>query len=401
MTPGWRRDELAYCSNVHAGESVDALAQTVARFVAPVAGARGVACRAGLWIGAAAVHELANVPATRQRFIAALARHAVGLTTLNGFPFGGFHDAVVKAAVYAPDWCTQERYDYSLALAELLADVLPADAEEGSISSLPLGYREGWRDHHHRLAAERLARFAGALRALWARSGRRIRLCLEMEPGCVLESTDDAIRWFTEDLPAAARRNGVPEAALGDHLGVCFDICHQAVMFEDVAASLGRLRAAGIAIGKIQVSSALEVPAPELRQSLAALAPFDEPRYLHQVRCRAADGRLLAAADLPEALDEAAGLPRNCAWRVHFHLPIQESEIGDARLRTTRQAIEEVLRFLALTPDLRPHLEVETYTWNVLPPALRPRDDDSLIRALATELDWLEGALARHRLLAR
>jgi hypothetical protein len=219
-----------------------------------------------------------------------------------------------------------------------------------------------------------------------------------MEPGCALESTPQLITFFSSVLPSAAGRLGIREQLLQQHLGVCFDICHQAVMFEDPYDSLQKIHQAGIAIGKVQISSALVVDAPGDPQTRERLREYAEPRYLHQVRFRLGE-TLAGMADLPDALHDA--LPQGTGpWRVHFHVPIQQDTLGQG-FRTTRDAIQRTLAFLRRTPSIHPHLEVETYTWQVLPQNSRPGNDEQLTAGIARELDWLEAEMSREGLLER
>jgi sugar phosphate isomerase/epimerase len=392
----WARGDLTYCGNVHPGESLGAAAGHLRERFARVRERRGLAWMAsGLWLAAPVAAELAGDASARAALAEALAGAGIRLYTLNGFPYGGFHDARVKQAVYRPDWADPRRLAYTLDLARVIAALLPAGTGEGTISTLPLGYRHEWSEARHEAALGALCRLASELARLADATGRRVRVCLEMEPGCVLERTGEALALFAERLPAAARARGTPAGALADHLGVCYDVCHQAVMFEEAGASLGRLHAAGVSIGKVQVSSALAVPDPATARQ--ALAPFDEPRYLHQVRARLPGGAVEGPDDLPAAL-ATPGLDRH-PWRVHFHLPIQAETVAGGALATTRVEIGRVLDFLAAHPEVRPHLEVETYTWQVLPADLRPADDAALIERLTDELVWLEGELRGRGLL--
>ncbi|HMJ14371.1 MAG TPA: hypothetical protein VK524_23305, partial [Polyangiaceae bacterium] len=206
------------------------------------------------------------------------------------------------------------------------------------------------------------------------------------EPGCVLETTEQAVQFFTRDLPRAAARLGTNPALLARHLGVCYDTCHQAVVFEDAHASIDALMTAGIHIGKVQLSSAIELREPSSELARAELATFSEPRFLHQVRARRADGSVAAVDDLPDI----AALPLDSPWRVHFHVPIHRALVG--HLSTTRGFLEQALQAFLNLPRL-PQLEVETYTWSVLPESERPKTNDDLIRGLAAELRWARGAL--------
>ncbi len=395
----WQRSELAYCSNVHPCDTLESAREVICRHVAAVRRNRNLeTMSSGLWLSAQAARELSASNQLLRSFADLLKEEGIQLTTLNGFPYGEFHGPQVKAAVYRPDWSQKERLAYTLDLAKILAHCLPPDQREGTISTLPLGFAPEWSDEQQQRALAALCDLTESLHRLHQRSGRKIRVCLEMEPGCRLESTDQAIILFTHDLPQIAQQRGLPEQLLQNHLGLCYDICHQAVMFEEIDKSLSEISRAGIEIGKIQISSALELGRPDLEKGRQTLASFVEPRYLHQVRTRDAESRLQGVMDLAEALLEDS-LPRHSPWRVHFHLPIQTRVLAEGRLATTRDAISQVLDHLSRNSALRPHLEVETYTWQVLPDSLRPSNDSQLHQGLGNELRWLEREMSSRGLL--
>lgn len=394
----WSRGDLAYCSNVHPGAGADAVFGHLDGPLARVRRLRGLErMAAGLWLAEPARRALQSEP---ERLIRALDSAGISLITLNGFPYGDFHEPRVKERVYEPAWDRPERLAYSLGLARILADCLPAGAAEGTISTLPIGFSPGWDEQRQRQALVNLCRLAAGLADLADSTGIGIRVCLEPEPGCVIETTEQAIALFTEQLPAAARTNGLPDVVISEHLGVCLDCCHQAVMHEEPGEALLRLAEAGVALGKIQISSALEItePSPEVLARVAK--DLAEPRYLHQVRTRGPDGGVQGRMDLPDALADP-DFPRERPWRVHFHCPIhaQALDLGGIRVATTRAAIGSLLDALAASPDLDPHLEVETYTWGVLPGGARPGDPAALEAGLAAELDWLETEMRRRALI--
>lgn len=358
---------ITYCTNVHAGESwaevFDALTAHIPAVKAAVSPGRPFPI--GLRLSSRAALEL--TPAENARFAAWLREHGCYVPTLNGFPYGDFHGDRVKERVYLPDWRSPERAAYSMRLADLLAGWLP-EGMTGSISTVPVGFKAALGEADLPAVRRQLLAVLDHLRELERRSGRRIVLALEPEPGCRLETTEEACRFFA-DL-------GLP-ADLRPHLGLCYDCCHQAVQFEDPAQSLARLAAAGVPIAKVQVSSALRLVEPEQ----ADLRPYCEPRYLHQVVVRRRDGGLHRYDDLPQALErhvKAAG----DEWRCHFHVPIFSP--GTGRIGTTRAFLEEILPRL----PAQLLLEVETYTWEVLPPELRP---GTLTESIVHELQWLQG----------
>ncbi len=381
---------VAYCTNVHPAEDLDGVLAQLERFARPVRERLEVDCLGvGLWLAAPVARLLRRSPDGVARLRDALDRLGLEVVTFNGFPFRAFHAPVVKRAVYRPDWTRPERSAYTLDLAWLLAQLLPDDVTEGSISTLPLGWRVGWSECHTAAARAALAAAALELERLWHSSGRRVRLALEPEPGCVIETT----------AQAAAVLDGLAPA----WVGVCLDACHLAVQFEEPALALCSLRAAGVPLIKVQASAALRAARAGGARS-AELAGFVEPRFLHQTRTCVGRGvvgagvdddgvdddgvdDVLGVDDLDEAL--AGGLPRGREWRVHFHVPVHLD--GG---RTTQPELRSLMAALLGGPRaLTGHVELETYTWGVLPDRLRPPDDAGLVKGLTQELRWLTNEL--------
>lgn len=376
---------LSYCANVHPGEGLEDVLASLRRFAGPVRRELGTPSMGlGLWLSRRALTEVRSAGAAV--LADALAAEGLFAFTMNGFPYGNFQGEVVKREVYRPDLTTDARREYLYECAEVLAAMLPADVAEGTISTLPLGHREEMTGERVAVAAGQLARLAADLARLCDRTGRRLRVCLEPEPGCVIETTAQAVRFFTETLPVAATSAGVPRDVIDAHLGLSFDTCHQAVLFEEPRVALGALAEAGVRVGKVQLSSALVVPDPAA--SREELRRFDEPRFLHQVRCRDEHG---GARGFDE-LRDADRLPADRPWRVHFHLPIHRELLG--ALSTSRAFLEKALAVVAASSPV-PHLEVETYTWSVLPEGERPTDDAGLVRGLAAEMRFALSLLSR------
>jgi hypothetical protein len=178
------------------------------------------------------------------------------------------------------------------------------------------------------------------------------------------------------------------EGTLRRHLGVCLDTCHASVEFEAPLEAWRKLQSAGIAVPKVQISAGLRL-AEATPDALDALRAFSEGVYLHQTVVRSAGGVLSRYQDLPEALAEA---PRaGSEWRVHFHVPIFLRELGV--FESTQPDLVPLLNELATVPDC-PHLEVETYTWDVLPEEFRNVPiEDAIARELRFVQDTLRGAL--------
>lgn len=375
---------LTYCGNVHPAADLAAHLATLREHTAPVAAAARAAGRAfglGAWWPAPLVAELQD-PAARERLAATLRELDLPLWTLNVFPVGDFHGEVVKTAVYAPDWGDEERLQYTRQVAELAASLVPAGTEL-PLSTLPLGYRAPGASADLRRMARNLARCASAFAALEARTGVRCVLALEPEPDCLLETVAASAAFLERWLFDEGAWTTVPEAHLRRHLGLCVDLCHLAVVGEDAVAALADLRARGIAVPKIQVSSCLEV---RDAAGLDRLLAFAEPRYLHQTV--AASGA--RALDLDVVRARRGEFAAGGRVRSHYHVPVYWDEAG--AFGSTRAEVERVLASFAGVPQPWPLFEVETYTWSVLGSF---SGAGSLSAGLARELAWTAERLLR------
>ncbi|MDP6565359.1 MAG: metabolite traffic protein EboE [Alphaproteobacteria bacterium] len=389
---------LSYCTNIHPGETWAEVATALRQYL-PAVKAKlcpGEDFGVGLRLSAAAADSLAE-PAAFAELQQILADGGLYVFTINGFPYGTFHGARVKEGVYQPDWRAAERLAYSNRLADLMVELLPEDGSiSGSISTVPGGFKPDVRGPADVAAmAATMLRHAAHLVELRRRTGRHIALALEPEPCCLLETTGEAVAFFQDHLfsaealatlaAAAGLSLAEAETAARAHLGVCLDLCHAAVEFEQPGDAVTALDAAGIAIPKVQISAGLRLATVDAA-GLDRLRPFNDDVYLHQVVARTEAG-LERHLDLPEAF-AAFDPARDREWRVHFHVPIFLADLDG--FATTRPAVEAFLALQRRAPVTR-HLEVETYTWEVLPPEHR-RDD--VVDNIVKELRWVRTQMA-------
>ena len=434
---------LTYCTNIHPGDDWAQVQSSLAEYgprvkqrVSPDA-PFGI----GLRLSNKASEELL-VGDRMQAFRAQLARDGLYVFTMNGFPYGSFHRTAVKELVHAPDWQTAERGDYTIRLARILATLLPDGMTEGSISTSPLSYKP-WINNGgevspvYRASVAQLVRVTQALIEIERETGKLIHVDLEPEPDGLLETADEVCAFFRDHLLAYGTQclgdvAGLSEEdsrqALLRHIGVCLDTCHLALEYETPRDFVAKMQDMDIRVGKVQISSALqvlldkdptdlvslvnEVPDDSHRPHLNVfphrhkvggrvkvqdlsriLAPYVESTYLHQVIQRNADGILVRYRDLPEALE---GLPVDGSgareWRVHFHVPVFTDSCG--AFSTTRQTILDTFDLLAEDPFTQ-HLEIETYTWEVLPPELKADLTESIAREFAWTLSAIPQSLSK------
>ncbi len=389
-TPDGARLELAYCTNVRPAESPAALQQDIAGFwsdVRALVGARRLGL--GLWFPRDVAAALARDADGLARLADALESAQLTAATVNAFPADAFHADVVKEAVYRPNWLTPARAQYTLDAARVLGALSPEGAVR-TLSSLPLGFPK-WSPTELQRAAGRLVGLALDLDRLRIDTGRTLRIALEPEPCCALERSDEAVAFFRDHLIPAAEVAGRAAEVGADagreavlrHVGVCLDLCHAAVEHEDPVTALASYDAAGVPVFKVQVSAALDVTDPA--EQATALRAFAEPRWLHQVGLP--DGRVLL--DLPDALRDE-DLLRQAPWRVHFHVPLHRETVGG--LPTTRGEVERFLRYAA-TLEAPPLLELETYTWSVVPGAREDGADEDLAANVAAEIGFCRDVL--------
>ena len=386
---------LAYCTNIHRGETWAETFESLKNYTLPV-GQR--VCpkgpyAIGLRLSNRAAVELSD-RANLLPFQRWLTEKHCYVFTINGFPYGQFHGTRVKQQVYVPDWTTPERVAYTNLLFDLLAQLLP-ERIEGSVSTLPCGFKPlVTTQEEMTIIRANLWHCVEHIARVSQQTGRQMHLGLEPEPMCVLECSSEVLHFF--DRLRAEHRN---DPRLNEHLGVNYDTCHFAVEFEEARNAITCLQQHGVKISKIHLSNALKVqPTAEGRQALAA---FQDDVYFHQVVVRRADGQRVIYRDLGEALagePQAAATPADAKgaspeWRIHFHIPLHcpPTELFD----NTTDHLLGVLDVLAAYPPLCSHLEMETYTWEVLPPELKNR---SVVEQLVAEYEWTLARLAERGL---
>ena len=377
---------LAYCTNVHRGETwaetfaaLEKHTLAVRRRVAP-----GKPYAIGLRLGDTASRELAE-PERLRSFQNWLRVHDCYVFTINGFPYGHFHGRRVKEQVFQPDWTTPERLAYTNRLFDLLVELLP-EGMSGSVSTVPVSHKT-FRLEASQLAVARanLWRCVEHLEKLTRRTGRDLHLGIEPEPLGEVENTAEVV-----DLFERMRADRPGDQRLQEHLGVNYDTCHLAIEYESPQAAFARLRKAGIRVSKIHLSNALRVhPTAEVR---AALKAFAEDVYFHQVIERRADGELVRYADLDEALvtEVSDGPQFDREWRIHFHIPLHAAPTP--LFGTTADHLLGTLDEVRSHPRLCSHFEMETYTWEVLPGALKQA---SVVEQLVSEYGWTLAEFAR------
>ena len=396
---------LGYCTNIHAGETwadhfaaLQAAVPELKKRLSPDA-----PFGLGLRLSNIASEEL-EIPEALVAFQHWLAQTDCYVFTMNGFPFGGFHGTVVKDQVHAPDWTTEARVEYTKRLFRILSVLLPVDemgnAIPGGVSTSPLSYRHWFeweqpaaRDYILSQTTQNVLDVVADLIRLHRQTDRLMHLDLEPEPDGVIETADEFIAWFMDylipmGLEQLTTEFGLTdedaEATICDHVRLCYDVCHFAVGYERPAEVLDKLKDYGLRVGKIQISAALKAEFPSDQKGREtvrqAFAEFNEPTYLHQVVARTTSGELLRFRDLPDAL--AAFDDTHAEWRSHFHVPIFVENYGV--LHSTQDDIREVL-LLQAERHVTNQLEVETYTWDVLPGELKM----DLVDSIEREMKWV------------
>lgn len=379
---------LTYCTNIHPGERWDEVFRNLDVYT------RALKTRLspdepfgiGLRLSDLASREILEGDEL-PRFKDWLDANGMYVFTMNGFPYGGFHRQIVKDHVYAPDWRTQERVDYTVRLAHILAELLP-EGMEGGISTSPISYKPwlatGERHEALELGAIHLEQVTAELVRLRERTDKLIHIDIEPEPDCLIENLAETIHFFNDVLlPKSGNMLIVDD--LQDHIRVCYDTCHFAVEYEQPDVVFEQFAENGIKVGKVQISSALRIPIPQSEEGrhevVELLDPFAEHTYLHQVIERRPGGTLGHYSDLPRAVYNILDAEAE-EWRIHYHVPIFVDHYG--KLGSTQYDITATLDEV-IPQRICSHFEIETYTWDVLPPELKVDITESISR----EYEWV------------
>ncbi|MBD2194280.1 MULTISPECIES: metabolite traffic protein EboE [Calothrix] len=391
---------LTYCTNIHPGESWSEVFTNIQKYIPELKQRLSpqAAFGIGLRLADTAAKELLTDNNLAQ-FQTWLKQQDLYVFTLNGFPYGGFHRQVVKDQVYAPDWSNQERLEYTLNLTKILAALLP-EGLDGGISTLPLSYKPWWleaeekQDIVFKTSCLNIAAVVAEMIGIQQATGKLLHIDLEPEPDGLIENTSEVIEFYQNWLlPIAGNylaeklniSHSLAETKLLDHVRICYDTCHFSVEYEQPESVFTSLKAAGIKIGKIQISAAIQVKIPSDIQQRSViverLQPFAESTYLHQVIESRHDGTLYHYPDLIKALPQLVQSQAE-EWRTHFHVPIfiRDYEI----LQSTQDDIVTILHLLQQNHACH-HLEIETYTWDVLPPEMKI----DILTSIQREYEWV------------
>lgn len=392
--------QLTYCSNIHPGEDWQnhfaVLKQSIPEIKAAVCNNQSFGI--GLRLANQASIDL-GTEQNFNEFQAWLKANDCYVFTMNGFPYGGFHDVEVKDNVHSPDWTTTERTEYTIRMFRLLAKLLPENMQEGGISTSPLSYRFWWKtdeasEKATTLATENIIKVVIELDKIFQETGKSLHLDIEPEPDGLLENSTEFIAWYQKYLlPIGSKiltQNGLTEneaqKLVRKHIQLCFDICHFGVCFEEPSEVIKKLEAAEINVGKIQISSALKINlTSNAEDKIKTLAKYNEPVYLHQVVAKRFDQSIDKFPDLTQAF-EAFEPNIYEEWRVHFHVPLFTEDYGV--LSSTQSEILKTLDIQKLKPFSN-HLEIETYSWGVLPSEFQLQLNESIIR----EVNWVKSKL--------
>jgi hypothetical protein len=395
---------LSYCTNIHAGESWPETLRSLEEYCIPLKEkiSPGQPFGIGLRLSNESSEALAQ-PLVLKQFHDWLAEHDLYVFTINGFPYGAFHDQVVKDQVHHPDWTTPERLAYTKRLFDILATILPTGLD-GGVSTSPISYKfwhktQADLERAKSVACQQMVELAAHLVQLKAQTGKSLHLDIEPEPDGILENSRGFIDFYQDYLLQQGVKSlavllGSDEEtardAMLEHVQLCYDVCHFAVAFESPTEVIDAVLQAGIRIGKIQISAALRAPLPpeaSVREAIRReLAPFNESTYLHQVSMKAKNGTISQFPDLQDGLEQIEELDF-IELRTHFHVPLFVEEYG--LLRATREDIIETLSVWQEMGFTR-HLEIETYTWEVLPESLKSNLQDSIEREMRWVMDTLK-----------
>ena len=389
---------LSYCSNIHPGEDWEQTINSLKTYLPKIKKEVSPETPFGIGLRLSNVASMGLDEGNNLRdFKDWLEQNHFYVFTMNGFPYGNFHNERVKDMVHAPDWTTEERLNYTQRLFDQLAFLIP-EGISGGISTSPVSYRH-WHTTEDALenafvtGAENMAKIVLQLVEIEKNSGKYLHMDIEPEPDGMIENSDEVLHFYdTYLIPIATKKLiaalGCSEETAKDlvlrHITICYDVCHFSLAYEEPEYTLAKFSKAGIKVGKIQVSSALKILFKEGDNEgiWQSLSQFNEPTYLHQVTEKVGD-KVITYRDLPEVLERRSNA---LELRSHFHVPIFLEKYD--HLFSTQDQIIKVLEYLK-KDQFSEQLEIETYTWDVLPKNLKTELSNSIVR----EIEWLKSKI--------
>jgi len=386
---------LTYCTNIHPGQDWKSTFESIKQHVPGIKSevSKEQPFGLGLRLSNKASEEL-EMGNNMSEFKQWLDTNHLYVFTMNGFPYGNFHDERVKDMVHAPDWTTNDRLAYTKRLFRQLSELLP-EGMNGGISTSPITYKY-WHKTDSAIknafetGAKNMLEVAFQLHNIENITGKYLHLDIEPEPDGLLENSEEVlafyadflvpmgITYFKQELGVDANK---AEAIIKKYITVCYDVCHFSLAYEEPIDTFTKFKANDIKVGKIQVSAALKIlfNGKSDEKIWEQLSQFNEPTYLHQVT-EIIDGKVKTYSDLPLVLE---GERNHKELRAHYHVPIFLEKYGE--LFSTQDHILKTMQYLKLD-SISEHLEIETYTWDVLPVALKQDLSVSIIR----EIEWFK-----------
>ena len=110
-----------------------------------------------------------------------------------------------------------------------------------------------------------MVKIAEKLYNIHRESNQILHLDIEPEPDGLLENTKEVIDWYKEWLipqGTSYLRQQLnlsykeAETCLKNHIRLCYDVCHFAIVYEKPEEVFYQLTTEGIKVGKIQISAA-------------------------------------------------------------------------------------------------------------------------------------------------
>ncbi len=393
---------LSYCTNIHAGESWVEIFENLKVYLLNIK--QRVSEKEPFGIGLRLSYQAAIELSDKSKLHAFkewMTLNNVYVFTINGFPYGNFHGETIKDQVHTPDWTTDLRKEYTMLLFDVLGALVPVHIL-GGISTSPISYKY-WYATEERLedakikACDFLIDVVQHLIDLKNRTGKSMHLDIEPEPDGVIENSEEFLHFYNDYLlklgvPLLMKNTNCTENeadnAIREHIQLCFDVCHFSIAYEKPVEVIQKMKDNAIKIGKVQISAALKCNVESnnsIEELQSYLRPFHEPNYLHQAVIKTNENNYLKFRDLDVAI-EAMTVTNFKELRTHYHVPVFLAEYQD--LQSTQDDIIETLQ-LWKTNNFTDHLEIETYTWDVLPNQMQT----DIIGAVTREINWVRNSI--------
>ncbi len=339
--------------------------------------------------------ELKNILITFKQW---LKNNHFYIQTINGFCYQTFHKKNIKHSIYYPNWNNIKRYNFTKLLIKTLNYLLTE--KYGTISTIPIFYKKTVKTKkvkYYSLQKSIINLMKIIVYLHNFKKKTNLYICLEPEPDCLLENTNDIIFFYTQHLWKHGteylhknfkikKKNAL--LLIKYYIQICYDVCHFALLEESPHKTFITLNKKSIKIGKIQASLCININEPRSfylkKKFLENIKEITKKtQFLHQTELKnLITKKKTKIKDLEDILKKNEDITKKNKYdtkiqqyKIHYHVPLYKKTYQ--KFKITNLPLLQTIKNIHLTTTKV--VEIETYTWSCIKKSQKLNISKSLI----------------------